>query len=143
MFKENNLAKVSFLKLLIKLLSKINVYSNNFQKTFQAKNPCDCNQIRSNHRVGSVNALNYFLLLINQRIIKKTYQNYQISKITIISSKAILQIDINEQKWEASLANGKRSQQVCPMAPFLLLYFSTFSSTTSLFLLKLLMQICR
>ena len=52
--------------------------------------------------------------------------------------KAILQIDINEKKWEISLANGKRSQRACPKAPFLVLYFSTFSSMTSIFLLKLL-----
>ena len=52
--------------------------------------------------------------------------------------KAILQIDINEKKWEISLANGKRSQGACPKAPFLVLYFSTFSSMTSTFLLKLL-----
>ena len=43
-----------------------------------------------------------------------------------------------QQKWEISLANGKGSQQVYPKVPFLVLYFSTFSSTTSFFLLKLL-----
>ena len=52
--------------------------------------------------------------------------------------QTILQIDINEQKWEISLTNGKRYQQVYPKAPFLALYFSTFSSTISFFLLKLL-----
>ena len=52
--------------------------------------------------------------------------------------KAILQIDINKKKWEISLANGKRSQEACPKAPFLVLCFSTFSSRTSPFLLNLL-----
>ena len=36
------------------------------------------------------------------------------------------------------LFSSKRSEQVCPKAPFSILYFSTFSSTTSFFLLKLL-----
>ena len=53
-------------------------------------------------------------------------------------SKAILPIDINEQKWDISLPNDKRSKQVCPKAPFLVLDFSTFPSTTPFFLLKLL-----
>ena len=42
------------------------------------------------------------------------------------------------QRTKVSLANGRGSQQVCPTVPFLVLYFSTFSSTTSFFLLKLL-----
>ena len=52
--------------------------------------------------------------------------------------KAILQIDINVKKWGISLANGKRSQGACHKAPFLVLHFLTFSSTTSTILLKLL-----
>ena len=59
-------------------------------------------------------------------------------KMPSISSKTILQIDINQQKWEIRLANGKRSQQTCPKDSFLVLYFSIFSSTRSSFLLKLL-----
>ena len=55
-----------------------------------------------------------------------------------LTSKAILEIDIDKQKWEISLANGKGSQQVCSKAPFSVLYFSTFSSMTSFILLKLL-----
>ena len=53
-----------------------------------------------------------------------------------LSSKAILQIDINEQKWEISLANGKGSQQMCPKVPFFVYYFSTFSSTTFFFFIE-------
>ena len=41
-------------------LLKIDAYSNDFQKMFLAKNPCDCNQIRSNQIVASVNAQNHF-----------------------------------------------------------------------------------
>ena len=58
-------------------------------------------------------------------------------KAPSLLTKAILKIEINEQKWEISLANGIRSQQVCPKAPFLVLYFSILS-TTSFFLLKIL-----
>ena len=59
-------------------------------------------------------------------------------KNALIFMQSYLQIDINKQKREVSLANGKRSQQVCPKAPLLVLYFLTFSSLTSFFLLKLL-----
>ena len=41
-------------------LLKMDAYSNDFQKIFLAKNPCDCNQIKSNQIAVSVNALNYF-----------------------------------------------------------------------------------
>ena len=40
-------------------LLKMNAYSNDFQKIFQAKNPCDCNQIILNHIAAGVNALNH------------------------------------------------------------------------------------
>ena len=43
----------------------------------------------------------------------------------------MLQIDINEKMWEIS-------QKVCSKAPFLVLYFSAFSSKTSFLFLKLL-----
>ena len=33
---------------------------NDFQKIFQAKNPCECKQITSNQITGSINALNQF-----------------------------------------------------------------------------------
>ena len=41
-------------------LQKRDTYSNDFQKFFLAKNPCDRNQIRSDEIVASVNALNHF-----------------------------------------------------------------------------------
>ena len=41
-------------------LLKMDAYSNDFQKIFLARNPCDCNQIRSNQIAASVNALNHF-----------------------------------------------------------------------------------
>ena len=40
-------------------LLKIDAYSNDFQKNFLAKNPCDC-QIRSNQLAASVNVMNHF-----------------------------------------------------------------------------------
>ena len=41
-------------------LLKMDAYSNDFQKIFLAKNPCDCNQIKSNQIAVSANALNHF-----------------------------------------------------------------------------------
>ena len=41
-------------------LLKMDAYSNDFQKTFLAKNPCDWIQIRSNQIAASVNVLNHF-----------------------------------------------------------------------------------
>ena len=41
-------------------LLKMDAYSSDFQKKVLAKNPGDCNQIRSNQIAASVNALNYF-----------------------------------------------------------------------------------
>ena len=35
-------------------------YFNDFQKTFLAENPCDCNQFRPKKMATSVNALNHF-----------------------------------------------------------------------------------
>ena len=40
-------------------LLKMDAYSNNFQKIFLAKNPCDCKQIRSNQAAASANALTH------------------------------------------------------------------------------------
>ena len=40
-------------------LLKMESHSNDLQKVFLAKNPCDC-QIRSNLIVASVNTMNYF-----------------------------------------------------------------------------------
>ena len=45
----------------------MDAYYNDFQRTFLAKNPCDCNQIRSNQIAASINALNHF---INRKDIK-------------------------------------------------------------------------
>ena len=53
--KENLLGKPPPYNLL-----NMDAYSKNFQKPFLAKNPCDCNQIRSNKIVASVTALNHF-----------------------------------------------------------------------------------
>ena len=39
---------------------KMDAYSNDSQNIFLAKNPCDCNQIRSNWKTASVNTLNHF-----------------------------------------------------------------------------------
>ena len=62
MFKENNLASQLFkvtnkrkpppmiFSLTCNLL-KMDVYSNDFQKSFLAKNPCDCNQIRLSDQI--------------------------------------------------------------------------------------------
>ena len=41
-------------------LLKMDAYSNDFQKTFLAKNRCDSKQIISNQIVASVNILNDF-----------------------------------------------------------------------------------
>ena len=41
-------------------LLKMDAYSNDFQKIFIAKNPCDCNQIKSNQISASANAQNHF-----------------------------------------------------------------------------------
>ena len=41
-------------------LLKMDAYANNFEKKFIAKNPCNCNQIRSNQIPANVNALNHF-----------------------------------------------------------------------------------
>ena len=47
-------------------LLKMDAYSNDLQKidtnlySLLAKNPCDCNQIRSNQIAASVNALDHF-----------------------------------------------------------------------------------
>ena len=41
-------------------LLKMDAYSNDFEKIFLAKNPRNCNQIRSNEIAVSVNALNKF-----------------------------------------------------------------------------------
>ena len=68
--KENHLAKVSFLKVfnkgepprmfpLASNLLKMDVYSNDFQKIFLAKNPRD-NQNKSDQIVASVNTMNNF-----------------------------------------------------------------------------------
>ena len=70
-FKENNLASQLFkvtnkgkpppmIFLLTCNLLKIDVYSDDFQKMFLAKNPYDCNQIRSNQIAVTVNAPNHF-----------------------------------------------------------------------------------
>ena len=73
-FKDNNLAKVSFLKLLTKenlfgcfhylelSILKMESYSNDFRIIFLAKKHCDCNQIRSTRITEIVNALNQFNL---------------------------------------------------------------------------------
>ena len=58
-------------------LLKMDAYSNDFQKTFLAKNRWDC-QIRSNQIVASVNAMKHFNFFINRKDIKDP-----ISKITI------------------------------------------------------------
>ena len=42
-------------------LLKMSTYSNDFQKIFLAKNPCDSKQIRSNQITAGVNALNHFV----------------------------------------------------------------------------------
>ena len=39
---------------------KTDAYSNDFEKLFLTKNPCDCNQIRSNEIAASVGVLNHF-----------------------------------------------------------------------------------
>ena len=44
-------------------LLKMDAYSNNFQKIFLAKNPCDCKQIRSNQAAASANALTMFIFV--------------------------------------------------------------------------------
>ena len=41
-------------------LLKMDTYSNDFQKTFLAKNRYDCNRIRSDQIAASANALSYF-----------------------------------------------------------------------------------
>ena len=51
-------------------LLKIDAYSNDFQKSFLAKNPCDWNQIRSNQVTASVNALNHFHFQFIEKISK-------------------------------------------------------------------------
>ena len=82
-FKEDNIAKVSLSKLLPqeKLLVSFHQLATLMisRKNALAKRLCDSNQIRSNKRVGSANTLKHFH---NQKIIKMTYQNGQISKTT-------------------------------------------------------------
>ena len=39
---------------------KMGAYSNDLEKIFLAKNPCNCNQIRSSQITANVNALNHF-----------------------------------------------------------------------------------
>ena len=41
-------------------LLKMDAYSNDFQNVVLAKNPCNCNQIRSDQIAASGNALNHF-----------------------------------------------------------------------------------
>ena len=52
-------------------LLKIDAYSDDFEKIFLAKNPCDCNQIRSNQISISANVLNHFFF--QSKVIKDNY----------------------------------------------------------------------
>ena len=79
-FKDNNL---------VKLLTKVNLLDvsiscNLLKQTstlivFQAEKHC---VFKSNQIPGCVNALSLFQFFINRKIIKKTYQNDHVSKIT-------------------------------------------------------------
>ena len=70
-FKENNLCKSQLFTVTNKgkpprifslacNLLKVDAYSNDFEKMFLAKSPCNCNQIRSNQIAASANALSHF-----------------------------------------------------------------------------------
>ena len=52
--------KLSLIFSLACILLKFGGYSTDFQKGFQAKNPCDCSRIKSNQIAGSANALKHF-----------------------------------------------------------------------------------
>ena len=41
-------------------LLKMDACSNNFEKMFLARNPCECNQMRSNQIAANINTLNHF-----------------------------------------------------------------------------------
>ena len=59
-FKVTNKGKPPGMFSLACNLLKMNVYPNDFEKVILAKNPFDCNQIRSNQIAASINTLNHF-----------------------------------------------------------------------------------
>ena len=67
LFKVTNKGKppAMIFSLTCKLL-KMDAYSNDFRKIFPDRNPCDCNQIRSNQIAASVNALNWTIFIFNK-----------------------------------------------------------------------------
>ena len=88
-------------------LLKIDAYSDDFGKIFLAKNPCDCNQIRSNQISVSANALNH--LFFQSKGIKDNYWRYQLVRCydiskTLVSFRYQLKCLCDVLSWSVSLS---------------------------------------